>query len=161
MTSLRFALLRASPTSVGFGSHCCVLRKAVLAKTSLIAHAIDTGSPRNWFNDKGQRCPLRFWTGSNRLNVFKNPLSRERQRLESMFAVQRLSSPPLPPSSCRPAGSQHPKPLAQGARPSRRLRVCSLQAPPFPLRLPLHKVGDCGRRANGCLGKTGCDVFNE
>jgi hypothetical protein len=43
-----------------------------------------------------------------------NPLSRERQRLASMFAVQRLSSPPLPPSSGRPAGSQHPKTLAQG-----------------------------------------------
>jgi len=46
MVSLRFTLLRASPTSVGFGSHFCVLRKAVLAKTSLIAHARDTGSPR-------------------------------------------------------------------------------------------------------------------
>ena len=31
-----FDRMAASPTTVGFGSHCCVLRKAVLAKTSLV-----------------------------------------------------------------------------------------------------------------------------
>ena len=40
MTSPRFAPLRACPTSVGFGSHCRVLRSAVLAKTSLIAQPL-------------------------------------------------------------------------------------------------------------------------
>ena len=44
----------ASPTTVGFGSHFCVLRKAVLAKTSLVRSRSRNGFTTDGFNDKGQ-----------------------------------------------------------------------------------------------------------
>ena len=45
--------------SVGFGSHYCVLRKAVLAKTSLVRSRSRNGFTTDGFNGKGQKCPLR------------------------------------------------------------------------------------------------------
>ena len=56
----------------------------------------NTGSPTDVFNDKGHHCPLRFGRVQTGKRVW-DPLSRERQRLGSVFAVRSPSSPPFYP----------------------------------------------------------------
>jgi hypothetical protein len=99
--------------------------------------------------------------GFKQVTRVKNPLSRERQRLASLFDVGNPALPPLPHSAGHLPAHNVPSLWLWGARPGRRLRVCLLQAPPLTPAPSAHNVGDCGRRANGYMARTGLNGLSE
>jgi hypothetical protein len=88
-----FDRLAASPTTVGFGSHFVCSARRCSPKPPWFAHAPETGSPRNGYNDKGQRCPLRVWTSSTGKTGMEPAIAGAPKTCEF---VRRLGSHPHP-----------------------------------------------------------------
>ena len=93
--------------------------------------------------------------GFKQVHGFRDPLTRERQRLVSLFAVRSPASSPLTPFGGTSFTAHNIPRLCRGeARPAADSELVRLRRSPLTPAPSAHNCGDCGRRADG-FGENG------